>query len=99
MTQTHEEQRAALEVALSLIRRESTKEPKHSFIGSLVPATLRECAAVLRAMLETFDEVDWKGRYVALEREVYKLTRTLEEHPEDYEGPCACALCLSYSDS
>jgi hypothetical protein len=28
------------------------------------------------------------------------LERTMEvdEHPEDYEGPCLCKLCCSYGD-
>ena len=26
------------------------------------------------------------------------MTRSLDEHPEDYEGPCECQLCLSYAD-
>ena len=23
-------------------------------------------------------------------------TRSIDEHPEGYEGPCLCRLCLSY---
>lgn len=26
------------------------------------------------------------------------LTRELNEHPDDYDGPCLCKLCLSYGD-
>ena len=26
------------------------------------------------------------------------LTRLLDEHPEDWDGPCECATCLSYGD-
>lgn len=26
------------------------------------------------------------------------MTRELEEHPEGYEGPCLCRLCVSYGD-
>ena len=25
-----------------------------------------------------------------------KLTMELDEHPEDYDGPCLCKLCASY---
>jgi len=27
-----------------------------------------------------------------------EMTTLLEEHPEDYEGPCLCQLCQSYGD-
>lgn len=27
-----------------------------------------------------------------------ELTRLLDEHPEGYDGPCECKLCLSYVD-
>ena len=35
-----------------------------------------------------------------LERYHILLTKTQdeEEHPEDYDGPCFCALCRSYAD-
>ena len=26
------------------------------------------------------------------------LTEEESEHPEDYDGPCACQLCCSYGD-
>lgn len=26
------------------------------------------------------------------------LTRTLHEHPDDYDGPCECRTCMSYAD-
>ena len=26
------------------------------------------------------------------------MTRCLEDHPEDYEGPCECKTCMSYAD-
>lgn len=26
-----------------------------------------------------------------------KITQELDEHPEDYEGPCSCGLCRSYA--
>lgn len=25
------------------------------------------------------------------------LTRTMDEHPEGYEGPCECETCMSYA--
>jgi hypothetical protein len=27
------------------------------------------------------------------------LTRTLDEHPDNFEQPCECAMCQSYADS
>ena len=27
-----------------------------------------------------------------------ELTRAIDEHPEDYDGPCFCQLCCSYGD-
>jgi hypothetical protein len=44
-------------------------------------------------------------RLAELEEENVKLqdwllliTKDLEEHPEEYDGPCECSLCLSYAD-
>ncbi len=25
-------------------------------------------------------------------------TRAIDEHPEDYNGPCLCQMCMSYAD-
>jgi len=33
-----------------------------------------------------------------LYRELLKKTEAEDEHPEDYEGPCFCQLCMSYGD-
>lgn len=27
------------------------------------------------------------------------LTETIDEHPENYDGPCFCRLCMSYGQS
>lgn len=32
------------------------------------------------------------------EAELLKRTELVDEHPEDYDGPCFCRLCLSYGD-
>ena len=32
------------------------------------------------------------------ERQLIKLTKPMAEHPEDYDGPCSCKLCMSYAD-
>lgn len=29
--------------------------------------------------------------------ELLKMTEQLDEHPEGYDGPCHCRLCLSYA--
>lgn len=29
--------------------------------------------------------------------ELLELTTLIEKHPEDYEGPCLCKLCMSYA--
>ena len=47
------------------------------------------------------DEVIGKALMYAKELEVYfdnflKMTRSLDEHPEDYDGPCECETCQSY---
>lgn len=26
------------------------------------------------------------------------VTKHLDEHPENWDGPCMCALCMSYAD-
>jgi broad specificity phosphatase PhoE len=31
------------------------------------------------------------------EEALLRMTATLDEHPEGYEGPCLCKLCCSYS--
>lgn len=31
------------------------------------------------------------------EAELLAITRTLDEHPDDYDGPCECASCMSYA--
>lgn len=31
--------------------------------------------------------------------ELLEMTRKLDEHPEGYDGPCLCKLCMSYSDT
>ena len=42
-----------------------------------------------------------RGRHVARgaigERLLELATRGMDEHPEDYDGPCACDVCLSYA--
>ena len=39
-----------------------------------------------------------EARYKALETGILKVSRTWEEHPDDYDGPCECKLCLSYGE-
>lgn len=41
---------------------------------------------------------DLAAAYVESEEAAVKLTRKLDEHPEDWDGPCECATCLSYGD-
>jgi hypothetical protein len=31
--------------------------------------------------------------------DLLNLTTMLEDHPEEYDGPCMCRTCLSYCDS
>ena len=33
-----------------------------------------------------------------IEEELIAETKGLTEHPEWYDGPCACQTCLSYGD-
>jgi hypothetical protein len=40
-------------------------------------------------------------RRSVIERErdqLLEMTRQLDEHPEGYDGPCLCRLCMSYAD-
>ena len=30
--------------------------------------------------------------------ELVEKTRQVEEHPDDYEGPCECRMCISYAN-
>ncbi len=32
------------------------------------------------------------------QREFLEETRDVEEHPDGYDGPCLCRLCMSYAD-
>lgn len=32
------------------------------------------------------------------EEQAVRATRNLDEHPEGYDGPCACQTCMSYAD-
>lgn len=32
------------------------------------------------------------------EGDLLRKTRYVEEHPDDYNGPCECQLCCSYGD-
>jgi hypothetical protein len=35
---------------------------------------------------------------VGYESGAIDLSRLLDEHPEEWNGPCMCALCMSYAD-
>jgi hypothetical protein len=38
-----------------------------------------------------------KGCWIVKERnQLLALTKTMECHPEDYDGPCECQTCVSY---
>ncbi len=45
------------------------------------------CVAELEA-----DRDGWKAERNML----IEMTRKLDEHPEGYDGPCLCKLCMSY---
>jgi hypothetical protein len=38
------------------------------------------------------------NKYVADVNELIQQTRGQDEHPEWYDSPCICNLCLSYGD-
>jgi cell shape-determining protein MreC len=38
-----------------------------------------------------------KTRVKADNRELLKLTEQLDEHPEGYDGPCFCKMCVGYN--
>jgi hypothetical protein len=40
------------------------------------------------------DKCRWKNE----RDQLLEMTRMLDEHPEGYDGPCACKLCCSYGD-
>lgn len=39
-----------------------------------------------------------KEEVADLNRDLLRFTADLDSHPENYEGPCACAECRSYGD-
>lgn len=47
-------------------------------------------------------EEEWKlllaTEDLKIERELMAKTRLEDEHPEWYDGPCDCSLCMSYAD-
>ena len=55
---------------------------------------LKERAATLELALasERTDRDAWKKE----RDELMELTSMLDEHPEDYDGPCMCRLCREY---
>lgn len=55
----------------------------------------------LRQADKTHLSAKWglEKRYSELEAEnegLLKLTELLDEHPDDYDGPCYCKMCMSY---
>lgn len=38
----------------------------------------------------------WKEHHE--QNELFTKTRQAEEHPEDWDSPCLCQLCISYAD-
>lgn len=38
------------------------------------------------------------GFTVVPDDQLLLITAELSEHPDDYDGPCDCRLCLSYAD-
>lgn len=32
------------------------------------------------------------------QRALVAMTRAMDEHPEGWDGPCECSLCMSYGD-
>ena len=54
-------------------------------------------------MGEELTDAEWKeleteGPETVHGKELLQRTWTEDEHPEWFEGPCFCALCLSYAD-
>jgi hypothetical protein len=48
-------------------------------------------------------EAEWHELEKLTEGSVYdkllKKTEKVDEHPEGYNGPCLCHLCMSYGDA
>lgn len=61
-----------------------------------------DCAQVQEALchkshIETAKQLqDEKEQLKKENTGLLKLTELLDEHPEAYEGPCLCKLCISY---
>lgn len=51
----------------------------------------------LKKDLEDGDTKTWNFVLgIVGDKTMFNITRGIDEHPEDYEGPCYCDLCLSY---
>ncbi len=49
------------------------------------------------------DELFSKSRALTKEEQnecdaLFEKTREVDEHPEDWDSPCQCQLCMSYGD-
>ena len=48
--------------------------------------------------LEEWNELEIEPELTNRWKELMKKTEVEDEHPENYNGPCFCKLCQSYSD-
>ena len=59
-------------------------EAMRAALASVLPARDGEDAEIVRLRAEN--------------EQLLGLSSSLDEHPEDYQGPCMCKLCMSYAD-
>jgi hypothetical protein len=55
-------------------------------------------AAALRLIHKGVSVMTKEQLEAMTEAEAIKATTGITEHPDNYEGPCACDLCLSYGE-
>lgn len=74
-------------VACLVIRGHNASESKDLMIEEQIGIVLNDLNMIQRQLGISL-----------LEDKTLSLTRLLDEHPEEWDGPCECQLCLSYGD-
>jgi hypothetical protein len=62
---------------------------------------LRWCSDLTSQMQAPMSPTEAVRRYeatvVAAQKQLLDFTSLLDEHPEEWDGPCLCQLCMSYA--
>ena len=67
------------------------------FIGVLGAEGVWEGGGGNRMTNGEWDELETSVKKGKRYKELLAMTEKEDEHPEDYNGPCLCRLCMSYA--